>query len=57
MLEDLGVLLRRHCLDHTVTKAVTGVLLPDLLGEEERVGLFPVAMDAAACLYRLVGRP
>ena len=52
-LEDLGVLLRRHRADDTVTKAIARVLRADLVVVDD-VGLLPVAADAAECLYRLV---
>ena len=52
-LEDLGVLLRRHRADDTVTKAIARVLRADLVVVDD-VGLLPVAHDAAEGLYRLV---
>ena len=52
-LEDLGVLLRRHRADDTVTKAITRVLRADLVVVDD-IGLLPVAQDAAEGLYRLV---
>ncbi len=52
-LEDLGVLLRRHRADDTVTKAITKVLRADLVVVDD-IGLLPVAVDAAEGLYRLV---
>jgi DNA replication protein DnaC len=52
-LEDLGVLLRRHRADDTVTKAITRVLRADLVVVDD-IGLLPVAPDAAEGLYRLV---
>ena len=52
-LEDLGVLLRRHRADDTVTKAITRVLRADVVVVDD-VGLLPVAHDAAEGLYRLV---
>jgi DNA replication protein DnaC len=52
-LEDLGVLLRRHRGDDTVTKAITRVLRADLVVVDD-IGLLPVAQDAAEGLYRLV---
>jgi DNA replication protein DnaC len=51
-LEDLGVLLRRHRADDTVTKAIARVLRADLVVDD--IGLLPVAADAAEGLYRLV---
>ncbi len=52
-LEDLGVLLRRHRADDTVTKAIARVLRADLVVLDD-IGLLPVATDAAEGLYRLV---
>ena len=52
-LEDLGVLLRRHRADDTVSKAITRVLRADLVVVDD-IGLLPVAQDAAEGLYRLV---
>jgi DNA replication protein DnaC len=52
-LEDLGVLLRRHRADDTVTKAITRVLRADLVVVDD-IGLLAVASDAAEGLYRLV---
>jgi DNA replication protein DnaC len=52
-LEQLGVLLRRHRADDTVTKALTRVLRADLVVVDD-IGLLPVATDAAEGLYRLV---
>jgi DNA replication protein DnaC len=52
-LEDLGVLVRRHRADDTVTKAISRVLRADLVVIDD-IGLLPVASDAAEGLYRLV---
>ena len=52
-LEDLGVLLRRHRADDTVTKAITRILRADLIVVDD-IGLLPVSSDAAEALYRLV---
>ena len=52
-LEDLGVLLRRHRADDTVTKAIAKILRADLIIVDD-IGLLPVATDAAEVLYRLV---
>ncbi len=52
-LEDLGVLLRRHRADDTVSKAIARVLRADLVVIDD-IGLLPVAQDAAEGLYRLV---
>jgi DNA replication protein DnaC len=52
-LEALGVLVRRHRADDTVTKAITKILRADLAVVDD-IGLLPVAPDAAEGLYRLV---
>jgi DNA replication protein DnaC len=52
-LENLGVLLRRHRADDTVSKAIARVLRADLVVIDD-IGLLPVAADAAEGLYRLV---
>jgi DNA replication protein DnaC len=52
-LEALGVLVRRHRADDTVTKAVARVLRADLVVIDD-IGLLPVGPDAAEGLYRLV---
>jgi DNA replication protein DnaC len=52
-LEALGVLVRRHRADDTVSKAVTRVLRADLVVIDD-IGLLPVGPDAAEGLYRLV---
>jgi DNA replication protein DnaC len=52
-LEDLGLLLRRHRADDTVSKAIARVLRADLVVVDD-IGLLPVAQDAAEGLYRLV---
>ncbi|MGI8627439.1 MAG: IS21-like element helper ATPase IstB [Geodermatophilaceae bacterium] len=52
-LENLGVLLRRHRADDTVSKAIARVLRADLVVVDD-IGLLPVAQDAAEGLYRLV---
>lgn len=52
-LEDLGVLLRRHRADDTVTKAIARVLRADLVVVDD-IGLLPVAQEAAEGLYRLI---
>jgi DNA replication protein DnaC len=51
-LEDLGVLLRRHRADDTVSKAITRVLRADVVVDD--TALLPIAQDAAEGLYRLV---
>jgi DNA replication protein DnaC len=52
-LEDLGVLLRRHRADDSVTKAIARVLRAELVVVDD-IGLLPVSQDAAEGLYRLV---
>ena len=52
-LEDLGVLLRRHRADDTVSKAIARILRADLVVVDD-IGLLPVSHDAAEGLYRLV---
>ena len=52
-LEDLGVLIRRHRADDTVSKAIGRVLRADLVVVDD-IGLLAVAADAAEGLYRLV---
>jgi DNA replication protein DnaC len=52
-LESLGVLVRRHRADDTVTKAITRILHADIVMIDD-IGLLPVGADAAEGLYRLV---
>ena len=52
-LESLGVLVRRHRADDTVTKAITRILCSDLVMVDD-IGLLAVGADAAEGLYRLV---
>lgn len=52
-LENLGVLLRRHRADDTVSKAISRILRADLIVVDD-IGLLPVPHDAAEGLYRLV---
>jgi DNA replication protein DnaC len=52
-LEALGVLVRRHRADDSVTKAITRILRADLIIVDD-IGLLPVGPDAAEGLYRLV---
>jgi DNA replication protein DnaC len=51
-LEALGVLVRRHRADDSVTKAITRILRADLVIVDD-IGLLPVGPDAAEGLYRL----
>lgn len=52
-LEGLGVLIRRHRADDTLTKAISRILRADLIVVDD-IGLLPVGPDAAEGLYRLV---
>ena len=52
-LEDLGILVRAHRTDDTVTRAVARILRADLVVIDD-IGLLPVAHDAAEGLYRIV---
>ena len=52
-LEALGVLVRRHRGDDSVSKAVARVLRADIVMVDD-IGLLPVGPDAAEGLYRLV---
>ena len=52
-LESLGVLVRRHRADDSVTKAIARILRADLVVVDD-IGLLAVSPDAAEGLYRLV---
>jgi DNA replication protein DnaC len=52
-LEALGVLVRRHRADDTVTKAIGRILRADIVMVDD-IGLLPVGADSAEGLYRLV---
>jgi DNA replication protein DnaC len=52
-LETLGVLVRRHRADDTVTRAIARILRADLIVVDD-IGLLAVAPDAAEGLYRLI---
>jgi DNA replication protein DnaC len=52
-LEALGVLVRRHRADDSLTRAITRILRADLVIVDD-IGLLPVTTDAAEGLYRLV---
>jgi DNA replication protein DnaC len=52
-LESLGVLVRRHRADDTVTKAISRILRADMVVIDD-IGLLPVGSDAAEGLYRVV---
>jgi DNA replication protein DnaC len=52
-LEDLGVPVRRHRADDSVTKAVTAILRARLIVVDD-IGLLPVSPDAAEGFFRVV---
>lgn len=52
-IEDLGVLVRRHRVDDTITKAFTPILRAQLVIVDD-IGLLPIGADAAEGLYRLI---
>jgi DNA replication protein DnaC len=52
-LESLGVLVRRHRADDSVTRAIARILRADLVVVDD-IGLLAVGPDAAEGLYRLV---
>lgn len=52
-IEDLGVLVRRHRVDDTVTKAFAPIAAADLVIVDD-IGLLPIGPDAAEGLYRLI---
>jgi DNA replication protein DnaC len=52
-LEALGVFIRRHRADDSVTKAISRILRADVVVVDD-IGLLPVGTDAAEGLYRLV---
>jgi DNA replication protein DnaC len=52
-LENLGVLVRRHRADDSVTRAIGRILRADLVVVDD-IGLLAVGPDAAEGLYRLV---
>jgi DNA replication protein DnaC len=52
-LEELGVLVRRHRADDSVTKAVQAILRARLIVVDD-IGLLPVSPDAAEGFFRLV---
>jgi DNA replication protein DnaC len=52
-LEDLGVLVRRHRADDSVTRAVQASLRARLIVVDD-IGLLPVSPDAAEGFFRLV---
>ncbi|MCX4515773.1 IS21-like element helper ATPase IstB [Streptomyces sp. NBC_01619] len=52
-IEDLGVLVRRHRADDSMTKAMQKIMRADLVIVDD-IGLLPVSVDAAEGFYRLV---
>jgi DNA replication protein DnaC len=52
-IEDLGVMVRRHRPDDSVTRAMTRLIRTDLIIVDD-IGLLPVSADAAEGFYRLV---
>src|SRR5207245_11499587 len=52
-LEDLGVLVRRHRADDSVSRAVQAILRARLIVVDD-IGLVPVTADAAEGFFRLV---
>jgi DNA replication protein DnaC len=52
-IEDLGVLVRRHRVDDSITRAMTRLIRTDLIIVDD-IGLLPVSPDAAEGFYRLV---
>lgn len=52
-IEDLGVLVRRHRADDSITRAMTRLIRTDLIIIDD-IGLLPVSPDAAEGFYRLV---
>jgi DNA replication protein DnaC len=52
-IEDLGVMVRRHRPDDSVTRAMSRLIRTDLIIIDD-IGLLPVSPDAAEGFYRLV---
>jgi DNA replication protein DnaC len=52
-IEDLGVLVRRHRADDSITRALARLIRTDLIIIDD-IGLLPVSPDAAEGFYRLV---
>jgi DNA replication protein DnaC len=52
-IEDLGVMVRRHRPDDSVTRAMSRLIRTDLIIVDD-IGLLPVSPDAAEGFYRLV---
>jgi len=52
-LEHLGVIVRRHRADDTITRAITKIMRADLICIDD-IGLLPVTTDTAEALYRVI---
>ena len=52
-LETLGVIVRRHRADDTITRAITKLMRADLICIDD-IGLLPVTTDTAEALYRVI---
>nr|WP_305039412.1 ATP-binding protein [Frankia sp. Cj5] len=52
-IEELGVLVRRHRVDDSITRVMTRLLRTDLIIVDD-IDLLPVSPDAAKGFYRLV---
>ena len=52
-LETLGVLVRRHRVDDSITRAIKRIMRADLIVIDD-IGLLPVATETAEALYRVV---
>ncbi len=52
-IEDLGVLVRRHRVDDSITRTMARLIRCDLIIIDD-IGLLPVSPDAAEGFYRLV---
>lgn len=52
-IEDLGVLVRRHRIDDTITQGFAPIIRADLIIVDD-IGLLPIGPDAAEGLYRLI---
>ena len=53
-VEQLGSLVRRHSVDHTITRAITRILRADLIVIDD-IGLLPVAQETAEAFFRVIG--
>ncbi|MFF9490387.1 ATP-binding protein [Streptomyces sp. NPDC014676] len=52
-IEDLGVLVRWHCADDSIARALAKIIRSDLIIVDD-IGLLPVSPDASEGFYRLV---